>query len=62
MLRDPKLALAIAIHEGAMRLVAEGMSEQVAIKISTGAMKRIVGEGMDTSLSSIEDEFVNSRL
>lgn len=62
MLRDPKLALAIAIHEGAMRLVTEGMAAQVAVKISRDIMEKIVGEGMDTSLSSIEDEFVNSRL
>lgn len=69
---DPKLALAIAIHEGAIALMVDhgegAMDRNTAVQRSRQAMERIVdGEvreehgGLDVTLSAIEAEFANGR-
>jgi len=67
-MRDPKLALAIAIHQGACHMIAGGMANAAAVKYSKQAMESIVdGEvreehgGLDVSLAAIEAEFANGR-
>jgi hypothetical protein len=65
-MRDPKLALALAIHEGACKMIANEMAVGAAVKKSREAMMEILGEdpaheGLDTSLTAIEAEFANGR-
>jgi hypothetical protein len=65
-MRDPKLAIALAIHEGALRLIARGFSDGGAVQKSRQAMEKVLGEentvkGLDTSLAAIEAEFANGR-
>ncbi len=70
-MRDPKLALAIAIHQGAIALMVDhgegAMDRERAVQKSRQAMVSVVGEcreqpgGLDVSLASIEGEFKNGR-
>lgn len=71
-MRDPKLALAIAIHQGAIALMVDhgegAMLPSVAMNRSKEVMEKIVdGEvreehgGLDVTLSAIEAEFANGR-
>ncbi len=59
-MRIPKLALAIAIHEGAIALMVDhgegAMDRHTAIKRSREAMETIVGDDLDVSLETIENE------
>ncbi len=67
-MRDPKLALAIAIHQGAIALMVDhgegAMDRLAAERRSRQVMESIVDEqpgGLSVSLDSIESEFANAR-
>ena len=65
MLKDPKLALAIAIHQGAIQLMIDhgegAMNMDIAVSRSFAIMNNVVGEKVEVTMASIEAEFVNSR-
>ena len=65
MLKDPKLALAIAIYQGAIALMVDhgegAMDANTAVQRSRQAMWDVLGEPVSTDLKAIEAEFVNAR-
>ena len=65
MLKDPKLALAIAIHQGAVALMIDhgegAMNKDVAVSKSKAIMNNVLGETPDVSYHAILAEFVNAR-
>lgn len=68
-MRDPKLAIALAMHEGAMRLIATEMSVHGAVRKSREVMLLVVGidpadqmtsrAADGTLVRAIEDRFDN---
>ena len=50
---DPRLVIALAIHEGACRLMAAGRLEGLAVKASREAMSQIIPDFNDISFDLV---------
>jgi len=66
MLKDPKLAILLAVHAGAIALMVDhgegGFAPSQAVKRSVDAMEDLMGASLLITRDAIEAEFVNSRV